>query len=152
MVAGGMHGLLETVSESATQLGRYEEAEAAVRRHDALPPGQAGDLEMHGALRQVELARALEGQGKRAEARATLAPALALFRERTSSGAMGLSLRRSYAQALYVEAMLQDDDPAGHKARQKLLTEAAAVLSGVSAEARELRAIRELSAEIAAAR
>jgi tetratricopeptide (TPR) repeat protein len=152
MVAGGMHGLLETVSESATQLGRYEEAEAAVRRHDALPPGQAGDLEMHGALRQVELARALEGQGKRAEARATLAPALALFRERTSSGAMGLSLRRSYAQALYVEAMLQDDDPAGHRAREKLLTEAAAVLAGLSAEARELRAIRELSAQIAAAR
>ena len=152
MVDGGMHGLLETVSESATRLGRYSEAEAAVRRHDALPPGQAGDLEMHEALRQVELARALEGQGKRAEARAALAPALALFRERTSSGAMGLSLRRSYAQALYVEAMLQDDDAAGRRVREQLLAEASAVLAGLSAEARELRSLRELSAEITAAR
>jgi len=55
-VSGGLHGPLETVSESATRLGRYAEAEAAVRRHDALPPGLSGDIEMHGALRKVELA------------------------------------------------------------------------------------------------
>jgi tetratricopeptide (TPR) repeat protein len=152
MVAGGLHGILETVSESATRLGRYAEAEVAVRRHDALPPGQTGDREMHGALRQVELARTLGGQGKRAEAKATLAPALAVFRERTSSGAMGLDLRRSYAQALYVEALLQDDDAAGRKVREQSLAEASAVLAGASAEAREMRSMRELSAEIAALR
>jgi tetratricopeptide (TPR) repeat protein len=151
-VSGGLHGVLETVSDSATQLGRYAEAEAVVRRHDALPPALSGDLEMHKALRQVELARALHGQGKRAEARTTLAPALALFRERTRTGAMGLDLRRSYAQALYVEALLQDDDPAGRRVRERSLVDAAAVLAGASAEAREMRTLRELSAEIAAAR
>jgi len=149
-VQDGMHGVLETVSESATRLGRYAEAEAAVRRHDALPPSMSGDIEMHKALRQVELARALEGQGRRAEAKATLAPALAVFRERTRSGAMGLDLRRSYAQALYVEAMLQDDDAAGRRIREQSLAEASAVLAGTSAEAREMRSMRELSAEIAA--
>ena len=71
-VEGGLHGVLETVSDSATRLSRYAEAEAAVRRHDALPPSFTGDSEMHQALRQVELARALDGQGKRAEAKATL--------------------------------------------------------------------------------
>jgi len=107
---------------------------------------------MHKALRQVELARALEGQGRRAEAKATLAPALAVFRERTRSGAMGLDLRRSYAQALYVEAMLQDDDAAGRRIREQSLAEASAVLAGASAEAREMRTLCELSAEIAAAK
>ena len=148
---GALHGLLETVFTSALHAGKFDVAEAAARRHGELPTGGTSDSGLHKALRQVEIARALVGQGKRAEAQAALQPALDLIRERTSSGTVGTALRRSYAEALYVEASVQGGDPDGRKARRRALDEASAVLVGVSAEARQLRSMRQLSEEIAAA-
>jgi len=147
-----MHGLMEVVFDAAVQLGKYDVAEAAARRHGALPRGQSTDPDMHTALRQVELAWALAGQGRHAEARATLAPALDLLRKRSVTGTMTHNLRESYAKALYVDARAQDDDPVGRTARRRSLDEAAAVLDGASAEARQLRPLRELSKGIATAR
>jgi hypothetical protein len=149
---GALHGLLETIGDAAMHLGRYEDAEAAVRRHDALPPSPFGDPSMHKALRQVELARALVAQGRITEAQATLDPALAYYRGLKKIGASGTDFRRSYAEALYVEALLQGANPAGRKARQQALDDASVELAGASDEARQLRSVRELSDEIAAAR
>jgi len=147
------HGALEIVTDASMRLGRYGEMEAATRQHAALPPaGGSGDQEMHEALIAVELARALAGQGKRAEARATLEPALVFLRERGSFGAMGVDLRRNTAAALLVQALAQDLDPAGRVVRDKALAEAAEVLAGMSAEARQLRSVRLLFQEVSAAR
>jgi tetratricopeptide (TPR) repeat protein len=147
-----LHGLLEVVSSAAVHLGKYDVAEAAARRHDMLPAGQAADPELHKAIRQVEIARALVGQGKRAEARATVEPALSLLRDRASAGTTMVNLRQSLAEALYVGALAQEDDPAGLAERRRLLDQASVVLAGASAEARQLRTLRELSEDIATAR
>jgi tetratricopeptide (TPR) repeat protein len=147
-----LHGALETVSSAGMRLGKFAEAEAAARRHDALEPGSNEDPQLHRARRQVEVAQALVGQGRRDEARAELEPALALLRDRTKSGAMGLDLRRDYAAALYVQALAQDDGPAGRAVRAKALAEASTVLGGLSPEARQLRFVRVLSDDISAAR
>jgi len=146
------HGLLETIYSAAIHLGKYDVAADAARRHDSLPLGQASDPELHEALRQVELARALVGQGKRVEVQATLEPTLAMLRGRVSTGTATLSLRQGCAEALYAAALAQGDDPAGRATRRRLLDEASALLAGVSAEARQLRSLRQLSDEIAAAR
>ena len=147
-----LHGLLEVVTAAAMRLGKYEVAEAAARRHDTLPPGQTSDPDLHKAMRQVEIARALAGQGKRAEARTTLEPALALMQERASTGTTSLALRQGLAEALYAAALAQTDDAAGLAEKRRLLDQASAVLAGAPAEARQLRTSRELSDEIAAAR
>ena len=150
--SGPLHGLLEVVFSAAIRLGQYDVAEAAARRHDALPPGQVTDPDLHKAARQVEIARALVGQGKRAEARATLEPALPLLRDRASTGTIALDMRQSLAEALHVAALAQADDPAGLAEKRRLLDQASAILAGASAEARQLRTARELSEEIATAR
>ena len=149
---GALHNPLEVVTAAAIHLGKYEVAEAAARRHDALPPGQMTDPDLHKAMRQVEVARARVGQGKSAEARATLEPALNLLRDRASNGTTMVSLREGLAEALYVDALAQADDPAGLAEKRRLLDQASAVLAGASAEARQLRTLRELSEEIATAR
>jgi hypothetical protein len=94
----------------------------------------------------------MAGQGRRDEARTILEPALVLLRDRTKSGTMGLDLRKDYAAALYVEALVQDDGPAGRETRAEALTEASAVLAGLSPEARRLQSVRTLSDDINAAR
>jgi hypothetical protein len=147
-----LHGLLEVVFAAAIRLGKYDVAEAAARRHEPLPQGQGADPELHKALRQVEIARALVGQGKSDEARATLEPALALLRDRARNGTILLGLRQALAEALHVDALAQADDPAGLAEKRRLLDEASALLAGASAEARQLRTLRELSGEIATAR
>ena len=147
-----LHGPLEVVTAAAIHLGKYDVAEAAARRHDTLPPGQVTDPDLHQAARQVEIARAQVGQGKRAEARATLQPALAVLKDRAGTGTTSLRLRQGLAEALYVAALAQGDDAAGLAEKRKLLDQASAMLAGASAEALQLRTLRELSEEIATAR
>ena len=147
-----LHGALETVTTAGLRLGKFADAEAAARRHDTLEPGNNEDPEMHSAMRQVEMAQALTGQGRHDEARAALEPALVLLRDRTNAGTMGLDLRQNWAEALYVHALAQEAEPTGRAARAKALTEASAVLAGLSAEARQLRSVRALSDDISAAR
>jgi hypothetical protein len=149
---GAMHGLMEVVTAAAIHLGKYDVAEAAARRHDTLAAGQTADPDLHKALRQVEIARALTGQGKRAEARTTLEPALVLLKERAGTGTTPLGLRHSLAEALYVAGLAQENDAAGLAEKRKLLDQASAMLAGAPAEARQLRTLRELSEEIATAR
>jgi hypothetical protein len=63
-----------------------------------------------------------------------------------------LRLRQGLAEALYVAALAQGDDPAGLAEKRKLLDQASVMLAGASAEALQLRTLRELSEEIATAR
>jgi len=144
--------LLGIVGAAAIRLGRYEDAEAAARRHLALPPSAFGDPASHAAREQVHLAHALAAQGKDAEAAQVLAPALGDYQDRKQAGATGTSFRLDYAEALYVSTLIQAPDPAGRAARRQALDAAAAELSTASAEVRQLREARELARWIAEAR
>jgi len=53
---------------------------------------------------------------------------------------------------LYVTALAQGSDPAGRVTRDHALVEAAALLSGASAEVQRLNVARELAGWISAAR
>jgi len=67
------------------------------------------------------------------------------------AGAIGTDFRLEYAEALYASALAQESDPAGRATREQALAEAAALLSGASAEVQKLVVTRELSGWIAAA-
>jgi hypothetical protein len=148
----GLHWLLGIVGAAAIRLGRYEDAEAAARRHLALPPSALGDPASHAAREQVHLAHALAAQGKDWDAAQVLAPALGYYQDKKQAGATGTSFRLDYAEALYVSALIQALDPAGRAARRQALDAAAAELSTASAEVRQLREARELARWIAEAR
>ena len=147
-----LHGSLSVLSAADLRLGRNEEAEAVARRRLTLPPNTFADPADQRARQQVMLAHALAKQGRGAEAREALAPALAHYRAEQKAGAAGTSFRYQYATALYVEAIAQGADAAGRQARQQALADAAEQLSQMSAEARQLGTLRELEGWIAAAR
>ncbi len=67
---------LNVASESALRLGRLEEAEKLARRRQGLPPVSFGNAEANAAREQVLLAHILAAQGRGADAREALAPAL----------------------------------------------------------------------------
>jgi hypothetical protein len=146
---GIRHWLLGMVAESALRLSRYEQAESATRRRLEMPPSIFADSVEDAAQQQLLLAHALARQGKGAEAREVLAPAMDHYS--TEKGA-GAEFRLRYAEAMFVSALAQETDPAGRRARQQALGEAAAELAGVSDEVRQLRRTRELSEWIAAAK
>lgn len=144
--------MLDLQAESALRLGRYPQAEAAARRRlELLPSIFSNDTVEDKARQQLQLAHALARQGKGAEARDVLAPAMAHYRAGKVAGASGTSFRLRYAEAQLVSALAQEADPAGRRARQQALSAASAELAGVSNEVRQLRGPRELSAWIAAA-
>jgi len=142
---------LEIVADSAIRLGRYDQAEAAARRSLDVPPVNFGDPQANKASQHLRLAHALARQGRNAEALTTLAPALEHFRSKKAAGATGTDFRLQYAETLYVSALAQSADPAGGRARQQALSEAAAELAGVTDEVRQLSQARVLSGWIAAA-
>jgi len=98
------------------------------------------------------LAFAIAKQGRDAEARTVLAPALQYYRNEKMANSTGVLFRRDYAEALYVSALAQGNDAAGRSARQQALAQATEVLAGASAEARQAVEVRELAGWIAAAR
>lgn len=143
---------LGLMSDAALRLGRYAEAETTARRRLALPTDPFADPDEDRSRRQVMLAHAIARQGRGPEAQAVLEPALAYYLREQQAGATGADFRAGYAEALYVSALAQGMDPAGRAARQRALNEASALLSGASAELRQLTTARELMNWIAAAR
>jgi hypothetical protein len=147
-----LQGSLGIMGAADLRLGRNEETEAAARRRLTLPPNSFSDPADQRARQQVMLAHALAKQGRGAEAREALAPALAHYRAEQKAGAAGTTFRYQYATALYVDAIAQGADAAGRQARQQALADASEQLTQMSAEARQLTTAQELQRWIAAAR
>jgi hypothetical protein len=139
---------------AALQLGQYAQAEALARRRLAVPADPTTDtdpVEESSAARTV-IAHAVAMQGREAEALAVLAPALAYYRKEQQANAQGSWFRRDFAYALYVSALAHGTDPAHRAQRGAELAEAATLLGGASAEAKNLASMRQVAALIAAAR
>jgi Novel STAND NTPase 1 len=147
-----MQWAYDIVTSAALRLGRYEEAEAAARRRLELPFSPFDDPEEGQARRQVQLAHAIAKQGRGAEALVVVEPALEYCRREKLAGASGADFRGGCAEALYVSAISQGTDAAGRSARKQALDEASELLSGASAELRQLASARELAGWIAEAR
>ncbi len=150
-----LQNALGVVSKAALRLGRYAEAEAAARRRMTMPPlsGSSGnDPRKDMFQRRVLLAHAIAKQGRGAEAQTVLAPALDYYDREKKAGAIDTDFRLAYAEALYANALAQGSDSPGRVTRDQALAEAAALLSGASAEVQRLNVTRELSGWISAAR
>lgn len=147
-----LRGSLGVAGASALRLGRYEEAEKLARRRQVLPPPNFGDAEDSAARERVQLAHVLTAQGRSAEARDELAPALEHYRTEKQAGAVGTDFSIDYAEALYVSAISQGSDAAGVAARRTALADAEKQLAALSTEARQLMAAREIAAWIREAR
>jgi hypothetical protein len=143
---------LNVTSESALRLGQLEEAEKLARRRQGLPQMSFGNTEANAARDQVLFAHILAAQGRGAEAREVLAPALEYYRKEKEAGASGTDFSMDYARALYVSAISQGSDASGLAARRSDFADAERQLATLSAEARQLKGAREVTAWIGAAR
>jgi hypothetical protein len=144
---------LTTVSAAALRLGRHAQAEATSRERLALPPNRFGtdDPQDETSRARVMLAHAVALQGRLEEARKLVQPDLERYRSERKSGANGISFQRDLAHALYVSAIAQANDAAGRAQKDTDLAEAAKLLGGMSAEARQLVDNSELSGWIVTA-
>jgi hypothetical protein len=142
---------LEQAARAALNLDRHADAEAAGRAllaaHDST----------HGAPDQavwgrVLLAQAIAGQGRKAEAMKTLEPALARYRDLQAQGASYVGFRQHFARALFVQALAEPADSGGIARSREALEQAAALLQGLTDEARQLRDSKELLSWISDAR
>jgi hypothetical protein len=149
-----LNGSLATQTNAAIRLGLYPQAEAAARERVSLPPNpfSAADPQDDRSRAAVMLAHAVAMQGRGEEARTLVQPELARYRGEQKHGARGVTFHVDLAYALYVDALAQPGDPAGHARRDASLAEAAKLLNGLSTEATQLADIRELTGWIAAAR
>jgi tetratricopeptide (TPR) repeat protein len=141
---------LRTAAMAAMRLGRYPQAEALARQWLALPPNPASEDDPRARTSSASalLAHALAMQGRADEARTILQPALDYYGKEQQAGAHGTTFRGDYAYALYASALTLASEPAK---RQAALNQAANLIAGASAEARNLADMRELSGLIAAA-
>jgi hypothetical protein len=146
------HASLIVGGESALRLGQFEEAEKLVRHRQGLPPLSFGNAEANAARDKVLLAQILAAQGRGADAREVLAPALEYYRKEKEAGASGTDFSMDYARAVFVSAISQESDPRGVAARRAALADAERQLATLSAEARQLKGAREVTAWIGAAR
>jgi hypothetical protein len=133
--------------ESALRLGKAEEALSVARAMVDQP--LVGSLSKRGkefthAKFQTKLGQALIDAGRRSEALAPLAAADAFFRGELAKGASGSQFRLDYGRTLYHFARAQAADEAGRARRAVLLDEASALLAGLSFEAKQLIASKEL--------
>ena len=144
---------LRIAAISAIQLGRAQQAETFARRWLALPqdPTTPIDPQNDRSSAQAVLAHALMLQGRLDEARSTLQPALAWYRQQQQAGAAETDFRHDFAYALYVDAIAQPADATGASQRNADLAEAAAQVDGASDEAKRLADFRHVSGLIAAA-
>ena len=148
-----LQNALGMASEASLRLGHYADAESAGRRRMTFPSNPTADDPLgEVARRQLLLALSIAKQGRGAEAQTVLAPALEYYRREKAANANGTLFRRDYAEALYVSALAQENDPAGRSAREQALKQAAELLSGASADAQQTVEMRELAAWIAEAR
>jgi serine/threonine protein kinase len=152
----------EVAARAALNLGHYDDAETAARAL-LLVPSEAGGCFSNGMEHilldepddvvwgQVLLAQAVVGQGRNAEALKMLEPALAHYRDDQAHGAAFVSFRQHFARALYVQALAEPADSAGTALARESLSQALALLQGLTDEARQLHDSKELLTWIATA-
>jgi hypothetical protein len=138
---------------TAIRLGKYAQAEAIARRWMSLPDDPFSETDSRGPLSLAEavLAQADALQGRGDEAQKILEPALAYYQQQQQAGKHDTNFRHDYAYALYVSALTYtsvNDQPK----REAALDQAATLIAGASAEAREMASMREVSDLIATAR
>jgi hypothetical protein len=142
------------LAEAALRLGHFEEAVTATResvenpQFDRMSVLNKAEAMAHAKLRQGQ---ALLGAGRRVEALGPLGEAEAHFRDQLAKGAGETTFRQYFSRTLYYLARAQSDDEAGRARRRALLDEASTVLSGLSFEAQQLVASKELMRWVATA-
>lgn len=144
---------LAAAARAELQLGRPARSEAAWRRWMEVPREQdrGANTQDFISRARVGLAHTIALQGRNDEALGLLAPELERYRDEHARGAAGISFQSDFAHALYVSAIAQADDAAGAATRQSELVEAAGLVDGMSAEAKQMATHRELRGWIAAA-
>ncbi len=144
---GGLTTRYRDIATAAFMLGEYPAAEAAIRQsmtYQQKVTDQTTDRRREVAQGQVLLAMILARQGKAADARAALEPALKLYLDlRADRANEDLSLRVEFAQALLASAM------AGGGRESAALAEAAAMVDRLPASIRQLRSTLLLRTMIA---
>ena len=145
---------LGLASTAAFHQGDFALAESTARRLREIPmnPNREGDPVADDAWNRVRLARAVARQGRGAEARTLLEPAMAYYRKEYAHGADDNEFLPAYAHALYACALAQADDAAGREQRQSLLDEADKALGGLTGGVGQYVDNLELAGWIAAAR
>jgi hypothetical protein len=141
---------LEEATRAALNLENYGDAETNGRILLALQPSQFDDPDAVDRV-QVRLAQALVGQGRKAEALKILEPALAKYQDLQTQGASYVQFRQHFARALYVQSLAEPTDSGGLVRRREELDRAAALLLGLTDEAKQLHDSKELVAWIGAA-
>jgi len=133
--------------DSALRTGKVEEAVRVART--AVDQPLAGSLGKHGkdgsrARFQTLLGQSLVDAGRSSEALAPLTAADEYYRAELAKGAGGTRFRLDYGRTLYELARAQPSDDAGRARRGVLLDEASSLLDGLSFEAKQLVASKEL--------
>ena len=148
-----LRGNLATATTAALRLGRHAQAEAFGRRWLAVPPDvrSEDDPLVQKSMARTTLAHAVALQGRNDEARKILQPALAYYRQEQQAGAHGTAFRHDFGYALYVDAITAATDAAGRAQRSDDLKQAASLLDGTSAEARQMAEMRRVSTLVASA-
>ncbi|HET7127438.1 MAG TPA: hypothetical protein VFI26_10155 [Lysobacter sp.] len=146
-----MQTYLSNATRAAIMLGRYPQAEALSRRALKMPRAPFDNIDPRDTTSAFAalLAHALARQGRGDEARKSLEPALAYYRQQLQAGAHDTNFRRDFAYALYVDAIAQPADRAGNNRRVADLKEAATQIDGASGEAQRLADMRYVSGLIA---
>jgi Novel STAND NTPase 1 len=141
-------------ARASVRLGRYAQAEPIAREWLAVVPGasQQTDPKKDEAEARTILAQAIALQGRTDEAREVLRPALDYYRQQLKGGAKGTTFRYDYAYALYVSAISQPAAAVGRRQRRADLAEASKLVTGASAQARDLALMRYVAGLVAHAR
>jgi len=149
-----MRSNYDTATQAALRLGRYRDAETYARKLLDVPrdPTTEEDPQQRRSHGAALLAHAIAMQGRAEEALATLAPALAYYREQQRAGATETQFRLDLAYALLVDALARSDSAAERAHRAASLDEATRVLGGASEQARQMAGFRMVAGMIAEAR
>ena len=141
-------------ARASLQLGRYTEAESFARQWLTVVPSAVllTDPKKNESQASTVLAQAIALQGRNAEARKVLQPALDFYHQQHKAGAQGTTFRHDYAYALYVSAITQPADAAGREQRAADLAEASKLVAGASSQARRLTPMQYVAGLIAHAR
>ena len=147
-----VHGYRLWTIESALHLGKTRDAETIGRAllNSQIEEGKSAERKDDIALAQVLLAQAQAGQGRDAEARAVLDPAIAYYRGKQRPDGSGAEFTLKFARALYVQALTEPADAGGRAKASAALAEATSLLEDLSGEIKELRSTRELTGLISA--
>jgi tetratricopeptide (TPR) repeat protein len=147
--ANYLRALLATEALAALRVEDFRAAETAARERRDLPPNVFSELDPQDEVSRSDVIRAhaLAKQGRLDEARVIVSSELARYAKQGEAGAGGLSYALDYAHALYVSSLT---DP-GAARRRAALSQAAALLRRLPAEAQQLVDVRQLMTQIEAA-